>query len=96
MYISGDSLLLGKHQLVPTLQELSLEEYRKEDEDFASLMFHVEKTSPKSELFLHNNPKVVQTVTLGGGSSERKDVLSKAWRLMDQAFQNICDLDIDE
>lgn len=58
MYISGDSLLLGKHQFVPTLQELSLEEYRKEDEDFASLTLHVEKTSPQNELFLRNNPKV--------------------------------------
>ena len=45
---------------------------------------------------LGNHPLKVQTVTLSGGSSERKDVLSKAWRLTNQAFQNICDLDIDE
>ena len=48
---------------------------------------------------LGNHPLVVQTVTLSDGSLEKKDILSKAWRIrkcMNQALQNVCDLDSDE
>lgn len=40
---------------------------------------------------LGNHSLDVQTVTLSGGSSEREDVLSKAWRVrahVNQALQN--------
>lgn len=46
-----------------------------------------------------NHPLETLTKTLSGGSSERKDVLSKAWRagwLMKQALENVYDLDIGE